>query len=366
MAAKSRRSAPSLIEDLRARPYRYDFYQAVRMAELMRGAGADPDSPAVPVGEGADPRKEAVRFSSDPSLAFPPSAIKSYAPANPDHTGPPETPPAHPDRMTVRFMGLAGAMGPLPRAFTERLLRRLQQKDTAWQAFLDIFNHRLISLMVRVRKAHRIGLDTRPPHETRIAGFLRSFMGLGTEGLRGRMSVDDRALLRYAGLLAHRPRTAAGLERMLADYFGLPVRLKPFIGEWVSLEEGQETRLGGLAGGLSGRNTTLGRQAFLGTRYWDQQSGLELVIGPLDRRTFESFLPGGPRHAPLLALVTFYVSPEFNFTARLIAAPEAVPESRLGGDLRLGWTSWLRGAPADTPDDQVAIRVRGNKALVAT
>ena len=55
MASKSRRSVPPLIEELRDRPYRFDFYQAVRTTELMRGVGIDPDSEFVPVGEGSDP-----------------------------------------------------------------------------------------------------------------------------------------------------------------------------------------------------------------------------------------------------------------------------------------------------------------------
>jgi type VI secretion system protein ImpH len=353
MASKSRRSVPPLIEELRDRPYRFDFYQAVRTTELMRGVGIDPDSEFVPVGEGSDPRKEAVHFNADPSLAFPPSSIKSYHPQSLDK----------PDEMMIRFMGLAGAMGPLPRPLTERLIQRVSKKDTAWRAFLDIFNHRLASLMVRVRKAHRIGLDTRPPHRTLIAKFLRSFIGLGTDGLDERMSVSDRSLLRYAGLLVHRPRTALGLQSMVADYYGLPVKVKQFVGDWVRLEPGQETVIGGRLGGLSGRNNALGTEAFLGSRYWDQQSGLELQIGPLDRETFESFLPGGACHRPLLSMVMFYVSPEYNFSARLIAQQDAVPASRLGGDLRLGWTSWLRSTPSEAPDSQVMIKVRGHEAL---
>ena len=352
MAAKGRRSSPPLIEDLHNRPYRFDFYQAVRLVEMMRGVGVDPASRSVPVGEGNDPRKEAVHFQADPSLAFPPSSIKSYFPRS----------EKVPDEMTVRFMGLAGAMGPLPRPFTERLLRRISKKDTAWRAFLDIFNHRLASIMVRVRKAHRIGLDTHPPHETRIASYLRAFLGLGTDGLRNRMSVDDRALLRYAGLFVHRPRTALGLERMVSDYYGLPVTLRQFVGNWMEIEPGDETRIGA----KTGENNVLGQSAFLGRRYWNQQAGLELRIGPLDRETFESFLPGGSRHAPLLALIMFYVSPEYDFTARLVAKKEAVPQSRLGGDLRLGWTSWLRTDAAVDQDEQVIVRVRGKAALTAT
>jgi len=101
MAAKSRRTSPPLIEELRNRPYRFDFYQAVRVIEMMQGVGSDANAKTLPIGEGANPDREAVRFRSDPSLAFPPSSIKSYTPRK-DEAGP--------DDMEIRFIGLAGAM----------------------------------------------------------------------------------------------------------------------------------------------------------------------------------------------------------------------------------------------------------------
>jgi len=353
MAAKSRRTSPPLIEELRNRPYRFDFYQAVRVIEMMQGVGSDANAKTLPIGEGANPDREAVRFRSDPSLAFPPSSIKSYTPRK-DEAGP--------DDMEIRFIGLAGAMGPLPRPFTERLIQRVSKKDTAWRGFLDIFNHRLASLMVRMRKAHRIGLDTRPPERTLIAKFLRSFTGIGTDGLQRRLAVDDRALLRYAGLFARTTRSAAGLEQILEDYFGLPFRVRQFIGEWVHIGDGQETRIGA----KRGLNNRLGGEAFLGTQYWDQQSSFEIVIGPLEREDLESFLPDGARFQALRSLVTFYATPEFNFSIRLHAKPAAVPASRLGSDLRLGWTSWVRQEAANEADEQIRIRVRGHEALVST
>jgi len=64
--------------------------------------------------------------------------------------------------------------------------------------------------------------------------------------------------------------------------------------------------------------------------------------------------------------VTFYATPEFNFSIRLHAKPAAVPASRLGSDLRLGWTSWVRQEAANEADEQIRIRVRGHEALVST
>ena len=369
MAASRRRSIPPLIRALEEEPYRFDFYQAVRILETARGLdfedggpgliGDDTDSaPAAPIGESGDPRREAVRFNADPSLAFPASSIGDLAP--PDR-------PDRPARMTTRFLGLIGAMGPMPRPLTERFLARGAKKDLAWRAFFDIFNHRLISLMVRVRKAHRLALESRAPHRSAVGRFLFSFMGLGTPGQRDRMTIPDRSLQRYAGLLVHRPRTAVGLEQMFQDHFGAPMRVKQFMGAWFRLESDQWTHLGarpGVTGGSTGgRNNTLGRTAVLGTRFWEQQAGIELLIGPLDLEDFKQFLPGAPANRPLLSMVLFYVSPEFNFTARLILKREEVPRMRLGGDLRLGWTTWLNTDQPAEDDSQVRITIRDETAL---
>lgn len=360
MAATRRRSIPPLIRALEAEPWRFDVYQAVRILEQARGLehsdpgaeerlspSAEAPPRAVPVGETGDPRREAVRFTADPSLRFPASAIEAIGEAER---------PDRPRPMATRFLGLAGALGPLPRPVTERLLDRQAKKDRAWRAFLDIFNHRLISLMVRVKKAHRLSLETRAPHRSGLARYLFSLMGLGTPGLRDRMTTPDRALVRYSGLLAHRPRTAAGLEQMFRDYYDAPMRLAQFQGAWFRLDEDQWTRLGRA-------NSVLGESAVLGGRFWEQQAGIELVIGPLTYERFVEFLPGGVANRPLLSMVLFYVSPEFNFTARLVLKAESVPEMRLGQDLRLGWTTWLKTRPFAGDDDQVRITIRDQSAL---
>ena len=41
----------------------------------------------------------------------------------------------------------------------------------------------------------------------------------------------------YAGHFAHYPRSATSLERLLADYFELPVRVRQFHGQWWWLDQ---------------------------------------------------------------------------------------------------------------------------------
>ena len=68
MATASGLPQPSVIEELLADPQRFNFFQLIRLLEMLA-----PDS--VPVGEGGDPSAEAVRFRSSFSLAFPPSDV---------------------------------------------------------------------------------------------------------------------------------------------------------------------------------------------------------------------------------------------------------------------------------------------------
>jgi type VI secretion system protein ImpH len=303
--------------------YRFDFYQAVRLLEVLY-----PEK--VPVGEGSDPDEETVHFKSKVALEFPATDLSEITPFSPD---------GKTAEMTVDFMGLAGCMGPLPVPYTELILERVWRKDTAFRDFLDIFNHRLISLLYRVRKTHRLGLDIRSPEQSNFANYLFSLIGLWTKGLQGRMRVRDRSLLFYTALLAQQPRSIIGLELLLSDYFKVNVKGIPFCGRWRHLEADQVTCIG-----VSGQNQILGRSAVLGTRIWDQQGKFEISVGPLTLEEFLDFLPIGYRFAPIYGLTRFYVGTELEFDVRLMLTGDEVPESRLGvkGGPRLGWTSWLK------------------------
>ncbi|HEX8830929.1 MAG TPA: type VI secretion system baseplate subunit TssG, partial [Longimicrobium sp.] len=199
---------PSLLDQLYERPGSFDFYQAVRLLERASGAVA----PA----HGANPAVEPVRFRASNDFAFPAADLVAVEPGA---LGQPE--------MTVTFLALGGAQGPLPVPLAERVMDRLAEGDTGTRDFLDLFHHRLVSL------AYRIGLRTQPvlaevpPQDTETAAYLRALVGIGTPGLHNRLpGVDDRTLLARAGLLAHEVRSQAGLQGLLADHFGVPVRIE--------------------------------------------------------------------------------------------------------------------------------------------
>ncbi len=326
-----------LLDQLRARPAAFDFYQAVRLLERAAGGACTP-------GDGADPAAEPVRFRAAGGFAFPPADLVSVRPG-----------PGGQPEMTVAFLALGGAQGPLPVPLAERAVHRLAENDAATRDFLDLFHHRLVSLVYRMGRRMRPVLQEMPPGETEIAGWLRALVGLGTPGLRDRLpGVDDRALLARAGLLAHEVRSQAGLEGLLADHFGVPVSIQPLWGRWLPIPDDQRTRIG-----RTGGSRTLGADAVLGARWHDPQAAIGIRMGPLGIDLYRSFLPAEPvtgdpadgrALVELRELVRFYAGVETDFVLTLVLRAPEVPRTRLSAartaaSPRLGWDAWVRTRP---------------------
>jgi type VI secretion system protein ImpH len=366
MATESRRADPAVAHTLFAEGYRFDFFQAVRVLERLY-----PERQ--PIGGDAKPSQEVVRVRSHASLSFPASAIHQMNLAA-DVQSPAE--------MTVAFMGLTGPLGVLPRHYTELLLERQRRKDHTLGDFLDLFNHRLVSLLYRAWEKHHFPIAyeramVRGQSDDRLSQYLLDLIGMGTTGLQGRMEVPDAALRFYAGLLAQRPHSASALSGILQDYFGVPVEVMQFTGQWLTLAPEQRTRLGG-SGKKAGRkhqrrevstgaktpspqpspggrgsydhavpaNNALGTQAVLGGRVWDQQAKFTLRLGPLSYEAFTQFLPAGSAFRPLLHLTRFFAGQEHDFAVQLVLKAAEVPRCQLGARgpqaPRLGWSTWLK------------------------
>ncbi len=353
----------SLAARLFREPYTFDFFQAVRILERLDPARA-------PVGGGSPPATEAVRLNSLVALNFPASAIHDLLPARGD------VPPL----LTVTFFGLAGVSGVLPRHYSELLLRVEREsksaEKTALRDWLDLFNHRLLSLFYRAWEKYRFDIA----YERHSAGrdpdpftrVLFSLVGVGERPLRGRLRVasleerdgrrqervlarvEDLTLAYYAGLLAHRPRCAVGLEALLQTYFGLPVRVQQFQGQWLQLDPANQSRLGDAGG-----NSELGVNLVAGQRVWDVQGKIRLRVGPLRFAAFQEFLPdrtpvpARKRFFELVHLARFYVGPELDFDVQVVLAADDVPECRLAEGTadgpQLGWDTWLRSQSFGRP-----------------
>ncbi len=341
MAAQSGRTDPPLDKILWDEPYRFRFFQAIRLLERLSPGKA-------PVGYYAPPKDEVARFRSRLSLNFPPSEIHEIRPSP---SGQEDQPP----EMTVAFMGLTGPLGALPTPYTELVMERARFKDRALWEFLDLFHHRMVSLFYRAWEKYRFPVAYERSRSDKFTGYLFSLIGMTTDGLKNRQVFPDIALLLYSGLIGQRPHSAATFRSILADYFRTPVQIDQFQGQWLEIDEESLTCLGKA-------NCGLGVNAILGSRLWDQQSKFRVRFGPLDFSSFFSFLPPGEWHKPAGELVRFLAGMEFDFDFQLVLKKEEVPacalNSQPGQQAMLGWTTWLKTMPTQQDDPQVLLNLK--------
>lgn len=323
MASKSRQSKTTLvsplIEQLFDAGYEFDFPQVVTILEKLRPK-------AIPIGEGSDPSKEAFAISSRIAQSSSASEIQKITPQKYERP-----------KVQVNFLGIAGVQGPLPPPFSELAFDRLRSKDTGIQDFLDIFNHRLISLWYRFRKSVIPGLKPIDPLYSPIGRSLLDLIGLFSHSLRHAGQIPERSLLYYAALLWKRPPSAVGLEWLLQSFFNLPVKIQQFVGTWQSAPLDQLTRVG-----LQGKYHSLGKTAILGRKNWDQTDGIVVTIGPLQWEQFLEFLPYQRGYQELMDLLKVYCGPLLIKRLRLQIAAGKVEYSALGKSTRLGYTTWLQ------------------------
>lgn len=336
MATTIRRTDTPLVRNLFDEAYGFDFFQAVRILERVY-------SQRKAVGRDGQPLDEVVRFRTRVSLNFPPSQIYEII-GDGNRERPPE--------MTVAFMGLTGPLGILPAHYTELLMERTRYHDDALWEFLDLFNHRMISLFYRAWEKYRFPVAYERGEDDRFTEYLFDVIGFGTRGLRGRLRLPDQGLLFYGGLVAQRPHSASASAGMLSDYFGVPAQIEQFYGQWLKLDEESLTRLGSA-------NSELGTSTVAGDRVWDTQSKFRLKLGPLAFEEFSAFLPIGSAFDPAADLMRLLAGMEFDFDVQLVLKAEEVPAcvltTRAKRRAMLGWTSWLKTSQFTKDDDQVVL-----------
>ena len=342
MFTPKRRFEPAVIERLFKDPWRFEYFQAVRMLELWLGKHGTPQQGLI---------ANYLRFQNSTSLGFPPSQLEAIA------TEPPAL--AHDARslgealqsgtlryvrLTPAFMGLLGGHGVLPAHYTERIAdHQMRERDEGARALLDTFSNRSLALFYHAWYKYRLHLKYGKGGTDGFLPLLLGLAGLGSDALRRRLTSDtdggvlDESLAYFAGAIRHKPASALQMARVLSDYFRHPIRAEQFVGSWYQVPTAQQTMLGSAT-------AVLGSSAMAGERVWQRDLRLRLVVGPLDHAGFMAFLPGGRAARALKSLVTMLTGVTLEYDVELVLRAADVrsvtmcPGQRIG---RLGWDAYL-------------------------
>lgn len=341
-----------VLDRLMSRGWEFSFFQAVWLLDRHH---AD----RIPVGHRGPVSREGIRFRPDIGLGFPATDVRRISGCHaPDGTT------FH--RIESTFMGLYGVETPLPLHYAVQILKSVEksrQRDESMperdaaaseaesspaRDFLDVLHHRAISLFYRAWTKYRYHVNYGAAGRDAITEYLLLLVGLQPTWGGGLLGVEPQRMIRYAGLLTQRPRSAAALEGMLTDFFGgLATKITQSVGRWVPLGNADLNRAG-----LG--NCRLGVDLTVGEEVYDLNGAFRMTFGPVDWPSFQEFLPTGQAFSKARALARLFCTDPLAFEIEVRLRAGEVPEMQLTGDdraPRLGFTSWVR--TDDLPETSV-------------
>lgn len=327
MDSAQRASTTSVVKRLLKHPYEFSFLQAVRLFQKLLPGKSE-------IGATLSPSEDPIIFSSRYTYSLPSSDIYRVHVMDEKPT------------IEVNFWNIAGPHGSLPAPISEKVIERNREGDFALKEFLDIFNHRLLCVYYRVAQKYSMVLSPRTITQTPAGQMMCALAGVEAERDRYE-SLSTSALMQYAGILWQRPRSAAGLEQILSDYFHVPVNIEQFVGSWVDINRRQRSFIGI----KRGRNHKLGRSTFLGKRFWQSGHHFVVHIGPLTTEQFHAFVPTGKGYVEMSDMIKFYAPVELSFQLKM-TLKEGETLVGVGFDNqpkenRLGWTAVLSKTPEE-------------------
>lgn len=286
------------------------------------------------IGYSVSPKQDALRLGQTPLLHFHSSAFTGlhFNKVNGNY------------KLKNAYWGMLGINGPLPTHITEYAIERIyRHKDDTLAEFLDIFNHRFLSLFYRAWADAQPAVSHDRPEADTFKKRISVFAGGLDDG--GEASTEFGVPLNagpyLAGLFSQKSRSASSLKQVLSEYLGHDVSIEEFEGAWYTLQKNEQCQLGV-------HNAGLGTDCILGQRTYQRCFNFSIVIGPLLYDEYIALLSNNERFAMIKRLATKMVGAEYSFSIKLALAPQQSRPSYLG-EARLGINAWCqRQASAQT------------------
>jgi type VI secretion system protein ImpH len=293
---------------------------------------------AVRVGEMGPVSEERIRFRHSPDMGFSSSDVAALVlrqvPARADD--PDARRPLF--EVTTAFLGLTGSATPLPLYMAEEVAQ--EDPDNApLREFLDLFHHRLLSLLYRIECRYRVTRELTASCTDQWSRRILALAGFDTYERAWPGILPPWRLLRIAPLLLSRVRTAERLEMALQDVLaedleGARVTVRQFVGRWVDIDA--RTRLGRA-------HNQLGRNMLLGSRAFDRMGRFQVEIGPLSPRAYRRLMADGDLYPLAREVIALFVRDPLEYSFELSLSESVTHTFKLssGWPSQLGRDTWL-------------------------
>jgi len=366
MATTGRKKSHTVTEKLFAEPFRFSFFQAVRLLQgLIRKW--HPQGQIRPVGYDHSPKQESLRFSSIISHNFAASEITKIG----THQHIIKNAPQAITEMQVAFFALNGPTGVLPTHYTEMQITQLREKDRALTDFLDILNHRSVSLFYRAWEKYQLPFTferaqlNNSSKSDPITAIFESLLGL-PEQVNKQPTAEDTnfanlPLIHYAGLFATPKNSAESLATLLQDYFSIEIQIAQFQGEWLTISQGSCFTLPQFP--YAGKNNILGVDTVIGNKVFVIEGKFNLILGPLNQQQYDELMPGTEKFRTLCHYTRHFIGPTLCFDVVYQLQPDTLKTWRLddmtNDDCRLGWNTWLNPSEPTTQTRTITVNNPG-------
>ncbi|MEO0463951.1 MAG: type VI secretion system baseplate subunit TssG [Pseudomonadota bacterium] len=275
------------------------------------------------IGEGRKPGDVPVDIAHYPSLEFPAPTIEDIE-------------FRYKDRPTIvgRYLGLTGPLGPLPYHLTEFAWDEQRRSDTPkpFGRWLDMISNRMLQFFFRAWANTQPLIEAERPSQDRHAAHISALSGAG-EGVPEDAAFPLRVRLHYAALFASR-RSATAIGDAMTHLLAMPATVLEFQPRWHQIEEEDTTRLGR-------QFATLGVDASLGDRVWSVSDAFRLRVDAGNLDEFADILPGGGLFPIAVEALDSFAPSHLDWDIQVTLDEAETPATRLNGEARLGWTSWL-------------------------
>ncbi|MRS16342.1 type VI secretion system baseplate subunit TssG [Enterobacteriaceae bacterium RIT691] len=307
---------------------RINFYRFCQLLERYA-----PEKPAL--GSTSDPADDPIRFRPHPGMGFPVSELKVI-----------EHDEQHPDaRPTVRttFMGLYGVDSPLPTGYIDDITQQREGHESL-EAFLDIFNHRILTQFYRIWRKYSYPATFEPGGQDKTSQCLLGLIGLGIPGTANHIATPVSRFLALLGIMRQPARTAEGVKALVR-------LLAPFTQATVIPHCLRPVPIAAPAGFFDDTPLWLDGQTVLGDEAWDANSQLLITLSTENRPEAQGWLPEGQCYRDFMVLLRVYLGWRYKARIQLTIPTTLLPAPVLGdATVWLGLNGVLGLTEGDIPE----------------